>query len=158
MKFIIEKPTKWDSRFFDVCDLIASWSEDRSRRVGAVIVGSANQIVSTGYNGLPRSISSSDARHNRDAGEKYYWFEHAERNAIYNAARSGVSVENCSIYSSIFPCADCTRAIIQSGIARLNTTMPPEEDQKFGRSFEVALEMLGEAGTELHVFERIAIK
>ena len=125
---------------------------DRSRKIGAVIIGVANQVISTGFNGLPRSVSANDSRHSRDGGEKYYWFEHAERNALYNAARSGVITEGCKIYSSIFPCADCTRGIIQSGIVQLNTTLPPAEDNEFQRSFEVSIEMLLEADVELRIF------
>src|ERR1700730_7777629 len=81
MEIKLENMSKWDARFFDLCGLVGSWSEDRSRRVGAVIVGPANEVRSLGFNGLPRRISTEDdERHNRADGEKYYWFEHAERN------------------------------------------------------------------------------
>lgn len=143
---------KWDQRFFDLCNLVASWSEDRSRKIGAVIVGPANQIVSTGFNGLPRAVAPHHTRHSREDGEKYYWFEHAERNALYNALRSGVRVDGCRMYSSVFPCADCTRGIIQSGIIELNTTTPPENDPTYGRSFQVSQDMLIEAGVTVRVF------
>lgn len=145
---------KWDRRFFDICNLIASWSEERGRKVGAVIVGPANEIRSTGYNGLPRGIRSDvEHRHQKSEGEKYLWFEHAERNAIYNAARSGTSVEGCTLYSSLFPCADCVRAIIQSGISHLKTYSAPESDATFARSFEVSAEMLQEANVRVSVFK-----
>ena len=143
----------WDRRFLDLCSMIANWSEDRSRKVGAVIVGRANEIRATGFNGLPRGISSSvDERHSRDGGEKYFWFEHAERNAIFNAARAGTSTEGCRMYSTLFPCADCARAIIQSGIVQLNTLQIPEFDETFSRSFDVAAMMLGEANVEVRLF------
>jgi len=146
---------KWDQRFFQLCDVLASWSEDSSRKVGAVIVGPSNEVRSTGFNGLPRSISSSDEqRHSRDSGEKYYWFEHAERNAIFNAARAGIGLMGCKIYVSLFPCADCVRAIIQSGIIELNTFDVPQNDPTFSRSFEVAKAMIGEAGVGLKLFTR----
>lgn len=146
---------KWDRRFFSVCDLVSSWSEERGRKVGAVIVGPANDIRSTGYNGLPRGINADvERRHQKSEGEKYFWFEHAERNAIYNAARSGTSIEGCTLYSSLFPCADCVRAIIQSGIAHLKTYSPPQSDPTFARSFEVSSEMLAEAGVRVSFFER----
>src|SRR4051812_41799673 len=93
---------KWDRRFFELSRLVASWSEDQSRKVGAVIVGPANDIRAVGFNGLPRHVSSAPKeRHARQEGEKYYWFEHAERNAIYNTARSGISTEGCRMYTNL---------------------------------------------------------
>ena len=146
---------KWDQRFFSVCELVSSWSDDRGRKVGAVIVGPANEIRSTGYNGIPRGVRSDvELRHERADGEKYHWFEHAERNAIFNAARSGAIVEKCTLYSSLFPCADCARAIIQSGIAHLKTYSPPQADAAFARSFEVSSEMLAEADILVSLFNR----
>lgn len=150
--------SKWDRRFFELSRLVATWSEDTSRKVGAVIVGPANDIRAIGFNGLPRRVSSLRAeRHSKEGGEKYYWFEHAERNAIYNAARSGVSTESCRMYSSLFPCSDCTRAIIQCGIIQINTFEAPESDEFFERSFEVARQMLAEAAIEVRVFPQQAI-
>jgi dCMP deaminase len=146
--------TPWDRRFFEMCALLGSWSEDRSRQVGCVIVGKANEIRATGFNGLPRGVRGKlDERHNPQDGEKYYWFEHAERNAIYNAARAGTSIEDCRLYVSLFPCADCTRAMIQSGIVSVNTYGPPQADRMYSRSFEVAIEMLLEANVSLNLYE-----
>jgi dCMP deaminase len=144
--------TKWDKRFLQLCDVIGSWSEDRSRQVGSVIVGPAKEVRALGFNGLPRGISGAvQERYARVGGEKYYWFEHAERNAIFNAARSGVSTDSCSMYSNLFPCADCTRAIIQSGIVQLNSYSAPEDDEVFRRSYEIAREMLREASVEVRI-------
>jgi dCMP deaminase len=144
---------KWDRRFFEMCRLVATWSEDRSRKVGAVIVGPANDIRAIGFNGLPRRVDAApEDRHSRQNGEKYFWFEHAERNAIYNAARSGISTEGCRIYTSLFPCADCTRGIIQSGIVELNSFQAPDVDEVFQRSFEVAKIILDEAGVDVRLF------
>jgi dCMP deaminase len=144
---------KWDRRFFELCSLVASWSEDRSRKVGAVIVGPANDLRAIGFNGLPRGVRGDvEQRHSRAENEKYYWFEHAERNAIYNASRSGIATAGCRIYTSLFPCADCTRALIQSGIVELNSYLPPESEEVFGRSFEVAKVMLEEAKINVRFF------
>lgn len=155
MEISLHNMNKWDQRFFQLCDVVASWSEDRSRKVGAVIVGPDNEVRSLGFNGLPRGISAEhDERHSRTEGEKYFWFEHAERNAIYNAARVGISVGGCRIYTSLFPCADCTRAIIQSGIIQLNTFSAPDADETFFRSFEVSIAMLSEAGLQIRHFSK----
>ncbi len=153
MKNKIHTMDKWDTRFFQMCSLVASWSEDRSRKVGAVIVGPSKEIRSIGFNGLPRRISGKvPNRHSSNNGEKYYWFEHAERNALYNSAGAGISTSNCTIYTNLFPCADCTRAIIQSGIVGLNCFEPPKVDDFFSRSFEVSTEMLEEAGVTVRFF------
>lgn len=145
---------KWDKRFFKLSLEIASWSDDRGRKVGAVIVGEGNTILSTGYNGLPRGIHGDDEkRHTRLDGEKYLWFEHAERNAIYNAARNGVSISGARLYSTLFPCADCGRAIIQSGLAELITLSPPAGELTYLRSMEVSLEILREANVRVRFLE-----
>lgn len=151
----ITKISKWDERFFSMAQLVAEWSEDQSRKVGAVIIGSAHEVRSTGYNGLPRGINSDvEMRHSKINNEKYLWFEHAERNAIYNAARSGVALEGCEIYTTLFPCSACISAIIQTGISTLSTYAPPKDDPRFDRSFEVAIELIVEANLTLRVFDR----
>lgn len=134
--------------------LVGSWSEDKSRQVGAVIIGKAKEVRSVGFNGLPRGISADiGLRHSAENGEKYHWFEHAERNAIYNAARVGISTLGCEMFCTLFPCSDCLRAIVQSGMVALNTYEPPWEDLHYLRSFEVSLEMAREIGLEIRVFE-----
>lgn len=130
-----------------LCELVSSWSEDSSRKVGSVIVSSTNEVLSLGYNGLPRGVDASHpSRHERSNGEKYHWYEHAERNAIFNAARNGVSLRGARIYSNVFPCADCSRAIIQTGIIELITMPIPQNDLTYGRSFEVSKQMFNESG------------
>ncbi|WP_291732545.1 deaminase [Leisingera sp. F5] len=140
----------WDKRFMELCETIAEWSEDRGRKVGCVIVGEGNTILSTGYNGLPRGVSAlEENRHDRTSGEKYFWFEHAERNAIFNAARAGISLRNSKMYANHYPCADCSRAIIQSGIIELATRKRPEADQKFGQSMNISEQLFSEAGVNV---------
>ncbi|MGV0876057.1 deaminase [Martelella sp. FLE1502] len=140
----------WSARFRALCDETASWSEDRDFKVGAVIVGPGHEVRATGYNGLPRGVSDHDAaRFDRASGEKFFWIEHAERNAVYNAARSGAALAGCTIYVNRFPCADCARAIIQSGITCVDCPPKPENDGKLDHSFDVSETMLREAGVRL---------
>jgi dCMP deaminase len=149
------EPSKWDERFFQLCHLTATWSEDRRTKVGAVIVGPANEVRAIGYNGLPRGVSGKeDFRYSPEENEKYYWFEHAERNAIYNAVRAGTSTDGCRLYVSLFPCADCARGIIQSGIVQVNTFPRPDADRKSERTFDVSQIMFEEARIELRIFQR----
>ncbi|AGI66730.1 putative dCMP deaminase family protein [Octadecabacter antarcticus 307] len=149
--------TNWDRRFFQLSNTIAGWSEDQSRKVGCVIVSQENGILSTGYNGFPREVLDKPDRHSSLDGEKYYWFEHAERNAIYNAVRSGSALLNSRLYVNLFPCADCTRAIIQSGVKELNTFAPDQNEKFFQRSFEVSISMLNEASVQLRLFPENAV-
>jgi len=145
-----DKAARWDARFLGLCDHVADWSEDRDFQVGAVIVGADLAIRSTGYNGLPRGVDDADdARFDRPSGEKFHWIEHAERNAIYNAARMGTPLAGCAFYVNRFPCADCARAIIQSGISRVCAPATPENDGALDHSFKVSAVMLREAGIQV---------
>jgi dCMP deaminase len=138
-----------------MCELVASWSEDESRKVGAVIVGLGNETVGVGFNGLPREIDNGPAhRHDKMSGEKYLWYEHAERNALYNTIRAGGRVVGATMFSSGFPCADCARAIIQTGISVLKTFKYDLTDPVYSKHFTVAEEMLLEAGVDVQVFDR----
>jgi dCMP deaminase len=134
----------WDHRFMDLARHDGNWSKDRSRRVGCVVVGFDNIILAIGYNGFPRGLNDeNDERHQRPA--KYLWTEHAERNAIYSAARMGVSLAGSRMYLPWFPCVDCARAIVQTGIVELIAKVPDLADVKWGEDFAVSQEMLEEA-------------
>ncbi len=111
---------KWDERFMEVANLISTWSKDTSTKIGAIVVGPDKEIRSTGYNGLVRGVDDSVAERS-ERPTKYDFFEHAERNAIYNASLIGASLRGCVIYVTQTPCPDCARAIIQSGIKKVVT-------------------------------------
>lgn len=129
-----------------------SWSKDRSRKVGAVIVDQDNVEVSNGWNGFPRKVDDDvEARHQRPA--KYLWSEHSERNALYNAARKGRATEGCKIYQSLYPCAHCARGIIQSGIVEVITVEPNWDDTTYADEWAVTKEMFEEAGVEVRFVE-----
>lgn len=141
----------WDYRWLMLARHISSWSKDRSTKVGCVIVGNANQVLALGYNGFPRGIDDYvPDRHERPA--KYKWTEHAERNAIYNAARTGTNLTGAVLYVPWFPCVDCARGIVQAGIIRVGTT-PPEYEQSFmarwGEDLKVSYDLMTEAGVEV---------
>lgn len=144
--------TNWDKRFIDLTKHVASWSKDKSIGTCAVIVDDDNRIVSIGYNGFP-SGCNDDIQERYERPLKYLYTEHAERNAIYNAARLGISVKGCKMYLMWFPCSDCARAIIQSGIKTLVCYKPNLEDSRWGEHFKVALEMFNECGVEIIYYE-----
>jgi dCMP deaminase len=144
--------SEWDHRFLRLAQAVGEWSKDRSRKVGCVIVDNERGIRAIGYNGFPRGVEDSfEARHSRPA--KYLWTEHAERNAIYQAARMGVSLDGCTMYLPWFPCMDCARAIVQVGIKRLVAFQPDITDKQWGEHFVAALELFKEAGTSIELIE-----
>lgn len=108
----------WDRYYLEICKVVASRSKDPNTHVGCVIVGPAHEIRSTGYNSFPRGIRD-DVPERLARPAKYLWIEHAERNAICNAARAGTPLEGCTIYVEIMPCMDCGRAIVQAGIVEV---------------------------------------
>jgi dCMP deaminase len=108
----------WDRYFLNMLEGVAARSKDAHTKVGVIIVGPDQEIRSTGYNSFPRGINDNlPERQERPA--KYLFFEHGERNAIYNAARVGIPLKGCKLYVCFYPCADCARAIIQSGIVEV---------------------------------------
>lgn len=108
----------WHEYYLNLLDPIAAKSKDPNTKLGCAIVGPDNEIRSTGYNSFPRGICD-DVSERLIRPEKYKWIEHAERNAIYNAARCGTATRDCRLYIGIIPCVDCARAIIQSGISEV---------------------------------------
>jgi dCMP deaminase len=106
----------WDQYYLNICRVVASRSKDPNTQVGCVVVGPAHEIRTTGYNSFPRGIRD-DVPERLGRPAKYLWIEHAERNAICNAARTGTPLEACTIYVDIMPCMDCARAIVQAGIS-----------------------------------------
>ncbi len=109
---------KWDEYFMGIALLSAKRSKDPSTQVGACIVDSRNnRILSVGYNGFPVGCSDDDFPWDREGDmlcTKYPYVVHAELNAILN--NRGVSFEGSKIYTALFPCNECAKAIIQSGI------------------------------------------
>jgi dCMP deaminase len=115
---IPRKVPSWDAYYLGICRYVAARSKDPNTQIGCVIVGPAHEIRSTGYNSFPRGIRDT-VPERLERPVKYLWMEHAERNAIYNAARAGTSTEGCTIYVEIMPCMDCARAIVQAGITEV---------------------------------------
>ena len=139
---------KWDTRFMEMANLVASWSKDTNTKVGSVIIDKDKIVLSMGYNGFPRGCDDSiESRFEKPV--KYLFTEHAERNAIYHAARHGVSLRGCTLYVTLFPCADCTRAAIQAGITKVVGPTPDVDHHKWGDSFKASLTMLEEANVEV---------
>ena len=110
----------WDEYFMGVALLSARRSKDPNTQVGACIVNAKNKIVGAGYNGLPLGCNDDDFPWNKQ-GEfletKYPYICHAELNAILNNV--GMDLSGCKIYTALYPCNECTKAIIQAGITEV---------------------------------------
>ena len=119
MKGILTLLNKWDTRYLELAERVASWSKDPSRQIGAVAVGSKGQVLAQGFNGFPRGIVDTADRYN-SREIKYKYVVHAEMNVIYNATYNGVSLDGSTLYVSGLPvCSDCAKGIIQVGISRV---------------------------------------
>ena len=113
-----EDHISWDEYFMGVALLAAKRSKDPNTQVGACIVNKAKRILSTGYNGFPYGCSDDTFPWQLEGEDtKYKYVVHAELNAILNA--HGKSLEGARLYVDLFPCNECTKAIIQSGIAEV---------------------------------------
>ena len=136
----------WEEYFMGLAHLSALRSKDPNTQVGACIVDQDNKVVSIGYNGMPRGCKDDDFPWEREGGfldTKYAFVVHAELNAILNSPRP---VNGCTLYVSLFPCNECAKAIIQSGIKKIIY----ESDKYDGTEGNIASKkMLKEAGVEL---------
>lgn len=142
---------KWHRRFMDLAFLVASWSKDPSTKTGAVVVGPDREIRATGYNGLVRGVDDNIPER-MERPTKYDFFEHAERNAVYNACLTGTPLKGCVLYATHAPCTDCARAIIQAGIKMVVTNkMIIDENTPQGTwrdKLDYSAQMFKEAGVE----------
>lgn len=110
-----ENYLSWDEYFMGVAMLAAGRSKDPNTQVGACIVSPENIIISTGYNGMPKGCSDDEFPWERTGEEtKYPFMVHAELNAILNA--NGRDLRGSRLYVALFPCNECAKAIIQSGV------------------------------------------
>ena len=107
----------WDEFFMGVAMMAARRSKDPSSQVGACLVDDDRKVVSIGYNGMPRGIDDEAIPwgHGQGLDSKYLYVCHAEFNAVLNT-RDGAALKGCTLYVTLFPCNECTKALIQSGI------------------------------------------
>lgn len=147
----------WDELFMRHAYLISSKSKDSRTRIGAVLVR-GQRVISEGYNGMARGVNDNvAARYERP--EKYFWFEHAERNSIYGCALHGIATGGSILYTQGIPCADCARGVIQAGIREIviHRQWDSMMRQRAGwkESHDVSANMLQEAGVGLRDFDLV---
>lgn len=145
----------WDQYFMGVSKLSALRSKDPSTQVGACIVSKDNRIVGVGYNGMPYGTDDATAPWGRVGGfleTKYAFVVHAELNAILNSTKE---LKGCRLYVSLFPCHECAKAIIQSGIKEIIY----EDDKYNGTDSDIASKrMLDAAGVKYRKMEKVSVE
>ena len=137
----------WDEYFMGVAMLSAARSKDPNTQVGACIVSQDNKILSMGYNGFPIGCSDDEFPWNRDGepyDNKYFYTTHSELNAILNYR--GGSLEGSKLYVTLFPCNECAKAVIQSGI---RTVIYANDKYADTPSVRASKRMLNAAGVEM---------
>ena len=146
----------WDEYFMGVAKLAGMRSKDPNSQVGACIVSQDNKILSMGYNGFPKGCSDDEfpwAREGQPLDTKYLYVVHSELNAILNYR--GGSLEGAKLYVSLFPCNECAKAIIQSGIK----TIVYDEDKYHDTPSTIASRrMLDAAGVRYYRYQRTGRK
>lgn len=143
-------------KYYKLTEYMAQlFSKDSSTKVGALFMYPGTlQILSMGYNGMPRNVIETKERTERPL--KYKFTEHAERNAIYNAAQSGTPLRDSVCVTSLCPCTDCTRGIIQSGCKMVITMCiddtqrnKPDVVSRWRPDWHVSICMMHEAGVQI---------
>ena len=140
----------WDEYFMGIALLSAKRSKDPSTQVGACIVNQQNKIVGIGYNGFPIGCSDDDLPWDREAADpndsKYPYVVHAEANAILNSTKD---LHGARIYVALFPCNECTKLIIQSGIKEIIYLSDKYRDSNSVKASKRMLELAGVKTTQL---------
>jgi len=142
----------WDDYFMSVAFLSAQRSKDPSTQVGACIVDKDKKIVGIGYNGMPTGVNDDEVPWQNSPKEdwlntKYPFVCHAEMNAVMN--KNSSSVKDCSIYVALFPCNECAKIIIQSGIRKVYYYSDKHHDRP---STIASRFMLKKAGVEVEQY------
>ena len=142
----------WDEYFMGVAMMSGMRSKDPNSQVGACIVSEDNKILSMGYNGFPKGCSDDEfpwAREGDSLHTKYFYVTHSELNAILNYR--GGSLEGAKLYVSLFPCNECAKAIIQSGIKEVIYDSNKDEGTA---AVMASLKMFDSAGVNYHKYHR----
>jgi len=139
-----ENYISWDAYFMGIALLSAQRSKDSNTQVGACIVNEEKKIVSVGYNGMPTGCNDDDMPWEREGdflNTKYPFVCHSELNAILNSA--AVSLKGCTLYVTLFPCNECAKAIIQSGIRKVIYLDNKYADSDATKASELMFRMTG---------------
>jgi len=150
----------WDNYFMAVAKLSAMRSKDPSTQVGACIVSKDNRILSIGYNGAPNGFDDDSfpwAREGAPIDTKYFYVCHGEMNAIMNFTGNKKELEDARIYVDLFPCNECAKLIIQSGIREVIYLSDKYAEQDNFKASKKLFDVCGVRYTKLEDFNEIVI-
>lgn len=152
----------WDDIHMNCAYLYDMKSKDESTKIGAVVVDDENTVRAIGFNSFPRGINDFMPER-QEKPHKYFYFAHAERNSIYNSARTGTGLKGCRIYTPWYPCSGCAIAIIQAGIAKVildGNATDKALNTKWTEEAIASKEMFTEAGVNVryHYGQMLQIK
>ena len=144
----------WDDYFMTMMYLAAMRSKDESTHIGAIIVGPNNEVRTTGYNSFPRGINDM-VPERQERPEKYFWFSHAEINAVVQAAMVGIPVGACKMYTNGVPCTGCAKYLINAGIKEIIVDKEWDADNaaKWSDEAKRSMEMFDEAEVKVRYWE-----
>ena len=144
----------WDQYFMGIAKLSSMRSKDPNTSVGACIVGKDNKILSVGYNGMPQGCSDDEYPWEREHSDpletKYLYVCHAELNALLN--HTGTNLQGAKVYTTLFPCNECTKALIQSGICEV---IYGEDKYANTASVIAAKKMMASSGVTYRQYENL---
>ena len=144
----------WDQYFMGIAKLSSMRSKDPNTSVGACIVGKDNKILSVGYNGMPQGWSDDEYPWEREHSDpletKYLYVCHAELNALLNY--TGTNLQGAKVYTTLFPCNECTKALIQSGICEV---IYGEDKYANTASVIAAKKMMASSGVTYRQYENL---
>jgi dCMP deaminase len=138
---------KWDLRFLRIAEEVRSWSKDPGTTVGCVLVKD-RRILATGYNGFPATLSDSLDLY-ADREYKLSVVVHAEKNALFNAAKNGANTESCIAYVTFPPCSQCAAALIQAGVKVVVCPDPASSPERWRTNFRIASDIMVESGVRI---------
>lgn len=135
---------KWKDYFMLSAKIASERSKDPCTQVGAVIVNNENKIIGTGYNGLCNGISDDSGLWRKDSENplenKYFYVCHAELNAVLNTS---TTTKGCTMYCTLYPCSECAKVIIQSGIKKVVYANEPKWEKLSYQASKKMFEMVG---------------
>ena len=136
----------WQRKYFRLAKTVSNFSKDPTRKVGAIAIGNYGQVLSQGYNGFPRKFSDKEEIYSNKL-IKNNFIIHAEMNCIYNAALTGVSLDQALLFVyGLHICHECAKGIIQAGFSEVYSKGPAAYSKKWNESFKLSEESFKKAG------------
>ena len=135
-------PISWEFYFLGIAELSSQRSKDPHTQVGACIVNPDNKIVGVGYNGMPKGLDDKFTWEKEGSPNKYKFVVHAELNAILNSINIK-DLKGCTIYTTLFPCSECAKAIVQSGITGVVYLSDKKEGTEDNKAAKYILDTCG---------------